>query len=237
MVREISFPGHSNGYPASILDVVRLGENTDAVVAQCLGYDQHCLLVQPYAYQIPAAAVDLAAIWLVGPGCSTVVGNLFKRTDIQFIQDICIIPAEAVDVRHGVNVGPNLSVGSETLKTGDNIRNARTNHGSKTHTAALTAANVDKELLLKKTGIVQSPQHCPLGLGGVTSSTETSAFGFNALSVPKIVATKQAQFLPPDPARTTKINQILIVGHRKCRSEGLAPRLRVMSARCRSGRM
>ena len=100
MVREISFPGHSNGYPASILDVVRLCEKTDTVVAQCLGYDQHCPLVQPHAHQIPAAAVDLAAIWLVGPGCSTVVGNLFKRTGIQFIQDICIIPAEAVDVRH-----------------------------------------------------------------------------------------------------------------------------------------
>ena len=100
MVREISFPGHSNGYPASILDVVRLGENTDTVVVQCLGYDQHCPLVQPHAHQIPAAAVDLAAIGLVGPGCSTVVGDLFDGASIYLIQEICIIPAEAVDVRH-----------------------------------------------------------------------------------------------------------------------------------------
>ena len=206
MVREISFPGHSNRYPASILDVVRLGENTDTVVAQCLGYDQHCPLVQPHAHQIPAAAVDLAAIGFVGPGCSTVVGNLSEGTSVQPIQGIGIVPAEAVDVRHGVDAGPYLSVGSDTLKTGDNIRNAGTNHGSVTHTAALTAANVDKELLLKKTGIVQSPQHCLHRFGGLANSTETGTFGFNALSVPKIVATKQAQFLPPDPARTTKIN-------------------------------
>ena len=94
LILGICFLGHSNG------NIVRLGENTDTVVAQCLGHDQHCLLVQPYAYQIPAAAVDLAAIGLVGPGRSTVVGNLFKRASIYLIQEICIIPAEAVDVRH-----------------------------------------------------------------------------------------------------------------------------------------
>lgn len=221
MAQEISFPGHSDGYPASILDVVRLGENTDTVVAQCLGHDQHCLLVQPYAYQIPAAAVDLAAIGLVGPGRSTVVGNLFKRASIYLIQEICIIPAEAVDVRHGVNVGPNLSVGSETLKTGDNIRNAGTNHGSVTHTAALAAADIHIVILLEESGIVQSPQHCPLGLGGVTNSTETGTFGFDALSAPKIIPTKQAQFLPPESGPATKINQILIVGHRKMPVRGL----------------
>lgn len=54
----------------------------------------------PHTHQIPAAAVDLAAIGLVGPGRSTVVGDLFDGASIYLIQEICIIPAEAVDVRH-----------------------------------------------------------------------------------------------------------------------------------------